>query len=147
MKLVTINQALILKDLGFKEYTTRYAWKHWNAKPNAYELQKHPVSIRNDNHRQMIIAVPSVDEAIDWLRRKYNIVIANSVLPFVDPTTNKILYQFTVKRCNLQHGWNFREILGKTKSYNIYAAKRMAITIALKYVKKSKNKRAKIIKL
>ncbi len=93
--------------------------------------------------------IPSVDETIDWLRKKFNVVIYNSAAPFVDPATNSFIYYgFRVKFCNVGRGWNFRENIGETKwSKNVYATKRMAITIAIKYVNNSKERRAKVVKL
>lgn len=93
--------------------------------------------------------IPSVDEAIDWLRKKFNVMIYHSAAPFVDPTTNSFVYYgFKVKFCNVGHGWNFRENIGESKwSKNIYAAKRMAITTAIKYAFKVRGRRAKLINL
>ena len=91
-----------------------------------------------------------VDVAIDWLRKKYNIVIYNRVPPFVDPTAKKpcILYRFSVKWCNLRDGWNGRENLGSSKlTKNIYAAKRQATSIALKWLlKQNEHKTSKSTK-
>ena len=91
----------------------------------------------------------SVDETIDFLRKKFHIIIYNKAAPFVDPVTNSFIYYgFKVKFCNVGRGWNFRENLGESKwSRNIYAAKRMAITIAIKHAFKIKNRRAKVINL
>ncbi len=84
---------------------------------------------------------PNVDHVIDWLRRKYNIVIYNAIEPFVDPTAKKprILYRYSVKKCNLRDGWNGRKYIGESKLVeNIYSAKRQAIMIALRYIKSQK---------
>lgn len=91
---------------------------------------------------------PNVDDAIDFLRKKYSIMIYNSAAPYVDPCNmpKRVKYGFRVKFCNLNHGWNFREYIGEPQwSYNIYAAKRMCLTIAIKYA--FKVKRAAVIKL
>lgn len=88
------------------------------------------------------ILYPDVDDAIDWLRRKYNIVIYNSIEPFVDPAAKKprILYRYSVKKCNLRDGWNGRKYIGESKLVeNIYSAKRQAIMIALRYIKSQKD--------
>lgn len=90
---------------------------------------------------------PSVDEAIDWLRRKYSIVIYEVAEPFVSPATNKIEFSYGVKLCNTQWGWNARKILGQTKwGSNPYSLKRKAITIALDWLKKNPPKK-KIINI
>ena len=42
----------------------------------------------------------SMDNVIDWLREKHNIIIYNSIEPFVDPTEDNhhILYRFALHR-------------------------------------------------
>ena len=93
--------------------------------------------VRNRKTHLMYISC-TVDTAIDWLRRKHNTVIYNSIPPFVDPTAKKkpcILYRFTAKYCNLRDGWNGRKTLGNSNlTNNIYAAKRQAINIAIKWL-------------
>jgi hypothetical protein len=82
---------------------------------------------------------PTVDQAIDWLRRKFNVIIYNAIEPFVDPTVKKprILYRYSVKWCNLRDGWNGRKYIGESKLIeNPYVAKRQAIMIAIRYIKK-----------
>ena len=113
-------QALALKKLGLSEYSYHVFW---------YAGKK----IRRYN----------VDEVIDWLRRKYNIVIYNKIEPFVDPTDEshkKILFRFGVKRCDTNHlGWNGRLYIGETRmSTNVYSLKREAINIAIEYIKSQK---------
>lgn len=81
-----------------------------------------------------------VDSVIDWLRRKYNIVIFNSMEPFVDPKSGKILYRYSAKYCNLRDGWNGRKYIGtSTLTSNIYSAKRQAIWLAIRWIKKQRN--------
>lgn len=88
----------------------------------------------------------TVDDAIDWLRRKYNIVIYNTIEPFVDPVSNKILYRMSVKQCNLRDGWNGRIYIGESKlTSNIYAAKRQAVSIAIRWIKKKCNGKRKAL--
>ena len=89
------------------------------------------------------LAVPDVDQAIDWLRKKYHIIIYHSHAPFVNPQLNNaICYTFSIKQCDRQWGWNQRKSFGRTKmSKNIYSAKRMAITIALRGVLGPKSKK------
>ena len=133
--LVTKTQALALKELGFKEPVSGYMWtaesKTWFSCPD------------NNNHINSCLSVPTTDEVIDWLRRKYNIVIYNKVEPFVDPiddTHKTILFKYGVKRCDINHlGWNGRIDLGTTRlAKNVYSLKREAIGIALKYIKSQK---------
>ena len=114
--LVTKTQTKALKELGFNELTLYVSG--W-------------------------MPVPTIDEVIDWLRRKYNIVIYNKIEPFVDPTDDthkKILFKYGVKRCDINHlGWNGRIDLGTTRlSTNVYSLKREAIGIAIKYIKSQK---------
>lgn len=94
-----------------------------------------------DEKTGMFFLSTTVDNAIDFLRIKYDIVIYNSMEPFVDPTAKKacIVYRFSVKQCNLRDGWNGRIHIGKSAlTKNIYAAKRQAITIAINWIKKRK---------
>ena len=83
---------------------------------------------------------PTVDEIIDWLRIKYNIIIYNAIEPFVDPESgnkNEVLYRFAVKWCNRRDGWNGRVYIGSSKlSSNIYGMKREAIWLAIRWLKK-----------
>ena len=111
--LVTKKQSQALKELGFNEPTLYVSG--W-------------------------VSVPTVDEAIDWLRRKYNIVIYNKIEPFVDPTDDthkKILFKYGVKLCDTHHlGSNGRVDIGNTRlNTNVYSLKREAISIAIKYIK------------
>ena len=95
-----------------------------------------------------VINSVSLDGVIDWLRRKHNIVIYNSIEPFVDPVSDNhhILYRFSVKRCNLRDGWNGREYIGESKlTKNIYTAKKQAITLAIKWLKQHRHERKKKI--
>ena len=134
--LVTKKQAQALKELGYKEMTAYYHWPDW-LKPISCH---HP---RTNDKYSHGYSIPTIDEAIDWLRRKYNIVIYNKIEPFVDPTDDthkKILFKYGVKRCDVNHlGWNGRIDLGTTRlSTNVYTLKREAINIALKYIKSQK---------
>ena len=136
--LVTITQARTLKKLGFNESTPGYFWEDWRSLGIDFATPE------NSNHIKNCVSVPTTDEVIDWLRRKYNVVIYNKVEPFVDPTDDshkKILFKYGVKRCDVNHlGWNGRIDLGTTRlSTNVYSLKREAIGIALKYIK-SQNK-------
>lgn len=118
--LVTKKQAIALKELKFNELT---------------------LYLRGD------VLVPTVDEAIDWLRRKHNIIIYNKIEPFVDPadqTHKTILFRFGVKRCDINHlGWNGRLYIGETRfNKNIYSLKREAISIAIKYIMSHEKKKS-----
>ena len=136
--LITKTQAQALKELGYKEPTAYYYFPSgWRGPVNCDYPRK------NEKYLQGY-SLPTVDEAIDWIRRKYNIVIYNKVEPFVDPTddTHKtILFIYGVKLCDTKHlGWNGRISLGTTRlNTNVYSLKREAISIALKYLKHSKN--------
>lgn len=88
------------------------------------------------------IPAPTVDQAIDWIREKYDVIVFNHVAPYVDPRDkkNRIAYIYNVKYCNRKNGWNGRVHIsyGKCASYNIYAAKRMAIMEAIRWIKKNR---------
>lgn len=118
--LISKTQALAIKKLGFNELT---------------------LYLRGD------MSVPTVDEVIDWLRRKHNIIIYNKIEPFVDPadqTHKTILFRFGIKRCDINHlGWNGRLYIGETRfSKNIYSLKREAISIAIKYIMSHEKKKS-----
>lgn len=134
--LVTKTQAQDIKKLGFKERTSCYFWTGDNTDIIDGILD-------NNNSIKCCVSVPTIDEAIDWIRRKYNIVIYNKIEPFVDPTDDthkKILFKYGVKRCDVNHlGWNGRIDLGTTRlNTNVYSLKREAISIAIKYIKSQK---------
>lgn len=129
-------QAQTLKELGFKEPTSCYYSDSIDGLLAGF------IKIRNNDKNHT--SVPTIDEAIDWLRRKYHIVIYNQIEPFVDPTddTHKnILFKYGVKRCDVNHlGWNGRINIGTTRlNTNVYSLKREAISIAIKYIKSQKN--------
>jgi hypothetical protein len=135
--LVTKTQALALKELRFNEPTPYYLWEIDPNNPHYDEPE-------NSNLEKWFTSVPTVDETIDWLRRKYNIIVYDKIEPFVDPTdqTHKtILFRFGVKRCDRTNlGWNGRMYIGETRlARNIYSLKRDAINIALKYIKSQKS--------
>ncbi len=134
--LITVAQALALRDLGYDEETIgRYAFDQGDK----FYLQEGCAIYKNSISKSGI-SVPTVDETIDWLRRKYSIVIYNSTAPYVDTSTRVITYAFTVKLCNQRWGWNQRTHVGTTKwSKDIYAMKRIAIWMAIRYIKKQKH--------
>lgn len=134
---VSKTQALLLHKLGFKEHTNAYYWLN-----RLYEQAYY--GDWNVPERQFISA-PTVDEVIDWLRRKHNIIVYNVAAPFVNPThDNNITYVLGVKECNPIWGWNQRVLLSKCTSDNIYVAKRKMISVALKHLlTKKKNHETK----
>jgi len=136
--LVTTKQALLLKDLGFNVPTAQYAFRF--SDDGEYYIQNHPL-FNNHNNRLIknVISIPTVDEAIDWIRKKFHVIVYDSTEPYVCPTSMKILYAYRVKFCNVRHGWNSREYIGSTKwSADSYAMKRQALWIALRYIVKKK---------
>lgn len=142
--LITVNDALKLRNLGYnEEKATRYAYRFGDK--GKYRLQKGYIIYRNSDNPFHILSVPTVDEVIDWLRRKYNVIIVNSADPFVNPVSKYIEYGYKVKQCNPKWGWNQREYVGGTVwSCDINAAKRMAIRIAIRHIlKKKQNRRCK----
>lgn len=90
-----------------------------------------------------------LDDVIDAIRRRFNVIIYNSAPPHVDPISKKIIYGFSVKVCSTKWGWNARKYLGQSKwRTNIYQAKREAINIAIKWIlshKSQKSKKPKIV--
>ena len=139
-KYVTRVQAEKLKALGFNEPTNRY-----------YRRGKIMSGIDRINWNlfislPFIVSAPTVDEAIDWLRRKYNIHIYTCIEPFVDPNDSKgsVLYRYGVKWCDRRNGWNGRIIIGKTNlSKNPYSLKRQAITFAIRWLNKQNKSKHK----
>ena len=91
----------------------------------------------------------TIDEIIDTIRRRFNVIVYNTAPPHVCPTSKKIIYGFSVKVCNTKWGWNARKHLGQTKwRTNIYQAKREAIDIAINWIlsqKSEKSKKSKIV--
>lgn len=133
--LVTQNQALKLRELGFNDVVSSYMSRL--STEDKFSFSTSNVKCGNFNERWYTLSMPTTDEAIDWLRKKFNVVIANKAIPFVDPKTKKIVYGYVVKWCNLRDGWNGREIIGYSIwSADINASKRSAITLAIKWLKK-----------
>ena len=128
--LVSIQTALILKKIGYREKTTAYKYIRNSNIHRGLEINWNSVS--------MYLSMPTQDEVIDWLRRKYNVIVAHRILPFVDPTTKQIVYQYAVKYCNTRDGWNGRVYIGETAcTKNIYSAKKTAINMALRWIIKN----------
>lgn len=76
-----------------------------------------------------------IDNAIDALRIKYNVIIYNTAVPFVDKN-GKIVYNFSAKKCNPRLGWNGRARIETSNVWdaNIYEAKRRAIRAAARWI-------------
>lgn len=131
-KYVTCVQAKKLKAIGFNEPTGHY---YRNGKimkgMNGMNWNLFLFSLR--------VSAPTVDEAIDWLRRRFNVHIYAAVEPFVDPVDKKspTLYRYAVKYCNRRDGWNGRSYIGQTRlAKNVYSLKRQAITLAINWLNK-----------
>ena len=76
-----------------------------------------------------------VDEIIDRIRIKYNVIIYHKATPFVD-ASGKIIYNFAAKCCNPKMGWNGRTYINTPSTWdsNIYQAKRRAIRAAARWI-------------
>ena len=76
-----------------------------------------------------------IDNVIDVLRIKYKVIIYNTAAPFVGKSDN-VIYNFSVKKCNPQFGWNGGERIETSKIWdaNIYEAKRRAIRAAVRWI-------------
>lgn len=139
-KYVTAKQAEKLKLLGFDDSVIRH---YYTSNYCAVSVRAHGEP-KNWNKLTGFVSVPTVDEAIDWLRRKYNIHIYTCIEPFVDPNDSKgsVLYRYGVKWCDRRNGWNGRLVIGKTNlSKNPYSLKRQAITFALRWIAKNNVKK------
>lgn len=134
--LITLKQAQELKALGFREKTSVCT----SVKTSFI----YPSMPHDHNRFKSLVSIPTVDEAIDWLRRKYNVHIYTPIAPFVDPTNEEhpVLYRYAIKFCNKRDGWNGRVYIGETNlSKNVYAVKRQAIWLAIRWIKQNKNLR------
>lgn len=117
--LVTIKQAEDLKSLGYDEKCFRYAYKF----DNKFILQKNLIKVSNKNRTSpLILAIPTVDEAIDWLRRKYKLYVHIEGKDEYD--------EYNVL---LSKNWDLDNI---QCAKNIYAAKRLAISSIIREIKK-----------
>ena len=87
----------------------------------------------------------TVDQIIDMIRKKYNVIIYHKAAPFVDKN-GKIIYNFTAKKCNPIHGWNSRIYIDTPSEWvsNIYEAKRRAIRAAARWILAHKCKKVSI---
>lgn len=133
--LVTRRQALLLKELGYDEICANYMCRV--SKEDDFDIIVRELKCDNFNSQWFTLSLPTVDEAIDWLRRTFRIVVADKTIPYVCPDKHKIMYGYTIKWCNLRDGWNGRVIIGNSIwSYDCYAAKRDAISRALRWLNK-----------
>lgn len=88
--------------------------------------------------------IPTVDEAIDWLRTKHNIIIYDAVEPVISTGTDKVHYRLKVKWCNKHVGYNGRVYIGSTRyAPNLYSLKREAVTLAIRWLKNKKQQNKK----
>lgn len=140
---VTIKQAEKLKKLGFKEGTTHYSYNYCNK---GFKVIECSGQVANWNKFPLMVSVPTIDEACDWIRRRFDVIVYDATAPYVDPAGSKcIWYRYETKFCNILGGWNFREFIGTSRRLkNAYAAKRQALSLALTHIMKRK---AKIIKI
>lgn len=128
--LVTVKQAQELKALGFREETS--------VCMNVRTSLTYPSMPHDHNRFKSWVSIPTVDETIDWLRRKYNVHIYTLIAPFVDSTNEEhpVLYRYAIKFCNKRDGWNGRVLIGETNlSKNVYSLKRQAIWQAIRWIK------------
>jgi len=138
--LVTIRQAKLLKKIGFNEPVLSYIFS-----VRTDEIRSNFHLSKWNKYGNLYTSLPDVDTVIDWLRKKYNIIVYNITPPSVCPVKGKITFGYGVKLCNIRHGWNGRVYITKKGifSYNIYAAKRMAINEALKWILSHKSEKSK----
>lgn len=95
-KIVTFGQAKMLKELGFdeethKEYRTPVVRvfesgkaKYIEREPYVYDTGRH-ASFYGDVSYENYISAPTVSEAIDWIREKFNLMCG--VYPTMRPST------------------------------------------------------------
>ena len=144
-KLVSIKQAEILKELGFTESTRCAAYKEYDdGKFKLMSYRKGLYMYNGPKYNGLMkyyVLVPSIDQAIDWIRRKFDVVVYNSAEPFVKPLTKDIVYAYGVKYCNRRDGWNGRIIIDRGGEWckDPNTAKRRALTKALNFIKKEKD--------
>lgn len=148
-KLVSIKQAEILKELGFKELVRRFAYREVNEeKFKLIPDQEALCTYNRPRYRGIMkqyLLIPTIDQAVDWVRRNFDVVIYNSAEPFVKPLTRDIVYAYGVKYCNKRDGWNGRIIIDRGGNWckDPYIAKRRALTKALNFIKKKKDAKSR----
>ena len=87
----------------------------------------------------------NVDDIIDRIRKKYNVIIYHKSTPFV-AASGKIIYNCAAKSCNPKMGWNGRTYIDTPSTWdsNIYEAKRRAIRAAAQWILAHKCKKVSI---
>lgn len=104
----------------------------------------------DDNTRSILLKIgiqySTLDLIINELRVKYHVIIYNTAAPFIDPKSNKIVYNFSAKKCNQHFGWNGRQQIETSNVWdsNIYEAKRRAIRAAARWILAHKCKKVSI---
>lgn len=134
--LVTTKQALLLREFGFDDVCGHFAF----LMDGQFIVDSTMCLTKNTYESKSILAIPTTDQAIDWLRKKHDIIVCNKSDPYVCPKTGKIQFGYTIKKCYLKAGWNARRYIGVSIwSSNIYAAKRDAIRKAIRWIKKDQD--------
>lgn len=140
--LVTTAQALVLRGLGFDEVCLHYVM--YDEQTQMYTKTPRRCMVINAKTLNNLVPVPTVDEALDFMRRKYNLVTYGNE-PTVDMISREILYSLSVKECNTIWGYNQRVYIGYTKrGSNYYAIKREALWMEIRYITAKKKKNAKV---
>lgn len=145
--LVTIKQAVELRSLGFHDCVSHYVMKFGDHNYDKKFITESSLTDWNSSYYNecrggLYLSMPTVDEAIDWIRRKFTIIIYNATEPVMRNKTIK--FGFAVKRCNKIWGYNQRVYICRGKwSKNHYAAKRMAISAAISWIKAQQKLKAK----
>lgn len=129
-KLVTIKQAEELKNLGFNEETQYYhmdgfgVCKGYSDKWNEKSIA-HSFSSEKGITREPYLAVPFVDDIIDWFNRKHNIKFQ---IRMYGNACEIVIW-------NNQNTINFEKVVTK----NHYTAKRKIISQLIQYAKRTKS--------
>lgn len=141
--LVTTKQALLLREFGFDDVCGHFAF----LMDGQFVVDNTMCLTKNTYESKSILAIPTTDQAIDWLRKKHDIIVCNKSDPYVCPKTGKIQFGYTIKKCYPKGGWNMRRYIGVSIwSANIYAAKRNAVRKALIWLKKEDAERRRASK-
>jgi len=141
--LVSIEQALFFREIGFDKEVCHYTSVRSDGTFNNNLITRgHPTDW---NHfktltcvvvKPIFLSIPTLDEAIEWLRCKYDIIVFHKAEPFIITQEKGIQYSFGVKKCSKPFGWNARRYLGFTEWTNdINKAKREAIQYAIEHLK------------
>lgn len=136
--LVTYNQALKLRELGFHDPVSHYGFKAYSDSKKTFVCE----GILSDWNKdtKTFVSIPTVYEASDWLWRKYKIEISHGSTKGM--LTNKWFYG-----ANLWYYENrWQEMSAYKTSLSLYSVYRMQISQAIKWIlsHKSKGKSKKI---